>query len=396
MRDPDLLDLETWADDDEEATAADAFAPPHVVHVTQYLTEGAAAFMRSVMAEVETLGWRQTLTLGRRADRAAEIERGIPCSVSLIELPDRARSKLRYARALARVLDEFALQPDPLVVHLHAVETGLIERVLLARLRRRALCYCTPDLGSLLNPLRPVARASHRVLERVAGRLPLTPVCRCVAVGQVLARAWGRPAYVVEEPIDDCFLDVVARDAEPPTVICVGRPAEHNAPDVFAQLALRFEIDEVPARFVWVGDGDAAQVARLRASAVDVVRCGSARELAQALAGASIFVQPSVWEGVPKSLIRAMAAGLPCVALDAPNHRDLIVHGRTGFLVRDLDDFDRHVRWLLTEPEARRWLGAAARRAVRARFARTRFRAALLRLYGQPDAAETGRGPLHA
>ena len=72
---------------------------------------------------------------------------------------------------------------------------------------------------------------------------------------------------------------------------------------------------------------------------------------------------------MPVSLMSAMAAGLPCVVTDVASHRDVVIHGKTGFIVRDIDDFDRHVRWLIDEPELRRRLGEAARRECRQRFA---------------------------
>ena len=48
-----------------------------------------------------------------------------------------------------------------------------------------------------------------------------------------------------------------------------------------------------------------------------------------------MFILPSDYEGMPNSLIEAMAVGLPCIATDCPcgGPRDLIQNGKNGLLV---------------------------------------------------------------
>ena len=391
MARPDTLQLAQWPSD---ATLPRTVTQVHVVHVTQCLSEGPLAFVMRVIAALDELGFRQTLVHTAAPDCPAPDLDALR-RVAFVEVP-LAESRFAHSRALARVLRRLTAEAEPVTVHLHAVGPGLYERILLASLPRGAARLFTPHAMPLLNPRRPLTRAMHRALERLASFLPIAPVGRGVGEAQTLARAWRRPAFVLEHPIDDCFFAVEPRASEPPVVVCVGRPSGHNAPELFAQLALRFEIDELPARFVWIGDGDAAHEARLRAAGVHVTGHLANRDVAEMLAGATVYLQTSVWEGMPVSLMSAMAAGLPCVVADVASHRDVVIHGKTGFIVRDIDDFDRHVRWLLDEPELRRRLGEAARRECRQRFATERFRAALQHLYGTQRAARSAPARIEA
>jgi glycosyltransferase involved in cell wall biosynthesis len=50
-------------------------------------------------------------------------------------------------------------------------------------------------------------------------------------------------------------------------------------------------------------------------------------------AWADCFVLPSRREGMSNALLEAMAAGLPCIANDIPPNREVLDHGRAGFLV---------------------------------------------------------------
>ncbi len=47
---------------------------------------------------------------------------------------------------------------------------------------------------------------------------------------------------------------------------------------------------------------------------------------------ADCFLNPSLYEGMPNTVLEAMACGLPVVASDIPGNNDLVRHGETGFL----------------------------------------------------------------
>src|SRR5207244_1912357 len=61
------------------------------------------------------------------------------------------------------------------------------------------------------------------------------------------------------------------------------------------------------------------------------------------LAASDVFVYPSPWEGSPNAVIEAMAAGVPVVVSDIAAHREIIEHGRTGFLASDPESMARCV-----------------------------------------------------
>lgn len=46
-----------------------------------------------------------------------------------------------------------------------------------------------------------------------------------------------------------------------------------------------------------------------------------------------VYLQPSLWEGMPNALLEAMACGCCCIASDAGGIPEIIVHGENGFLL---------------------------------------------------------------
>lgn len=85
------------------------------------------------------------------------------------------------------------------------------------------------------------------------------------------------------------------------------------------------------------------------------------------LAGADIFVLPTYREGLPRSVIEAMAAGLAIVTTRIPACEELVTHGANGLLVpvRDVPALQRALDVLAADRELRHRMGQASRiRAV--------------------------------
>ncbi len=79
----------------------------------------------------------------------------------------------------------------------------------------------------------------------------------------------------------------------------------------------------------------------------------------------TLYVQPSRYEGHPKTIFEAMSSGLPVVVGDAPGIRQFIQHGKTGWLCGEPPDSIRHgIETLLANAELRAKMGQAARQHV--------------------------------
>ena len=86
------------------------------------------------------------------------------------------------------------------------------------------------------------------------------------------------------------------------------------------------------------------------------------------LASSWALAMPSVKEGWGLAVLEAAANGTPTVAFRAAGGlRESVLHGTTGLLADDLDEFTRHLAWVLLNRHLRERLGEAAR-AHAARF----------------------------
>ena len=97
---------------------------------------------------------------------------------------------------------------------------------------------------------------------------------------------------------------------------------------------------------------------------------GERDDVGELLAAADLFVLSSRSEGLPLSILEAMAAGLPVVASDVGGVPELVVDGETGLLVPPGDPhaLAAAIDRLLDDPDLRRRLGAAGRLRVSEQF----------------------------
>jgi len=92
---------------------------------------------------------------------------------------------------------------------------------------------------------------------------------------------------------------------------------------------------------LFCGVGEQETLLRERAEALGVAQrvrfLGFRRDVAALLHAADAFLFPSFQEGLPVSLMEAMAAGLPCVASRVRGSSDLIISGESGYLCAPTD-----------------------------------------------------------
>ena len=91
---------------------------------------------------------------------------------------------------------------------------------------------------------------------------------------------------------------------------------------------------------------------------------GYRADIARILNAADIFALPSHREGMPRSIIEAMFAGLPVVATDIRGSREEVVDGETGILVPVSDEvaLARALQTLAADAMLRRRYGDAGRK----------------------------------
>jgi glycosyltransferase involved in cell wall biosynthesis len=102
-----------------------------------------------------------------------------------------------------------------------------------------------------------------------------------------------------------------------------------------------------------------------------VTYLGEVRDVRPHLAACSVFVLPSFYrEGIPRSILEAMATGRPIITTESPGCRDTVIEGGNGFIVppRNANALARAMERFLAEPELARRMGKRSRQLAAEKF----------------------------
>lgn len=125
---------------------------------------------------------------------------------------------------------------------------------------------------------------------------------------------------------------------------------------------------------VLVGDGPATDEVKKTVEQMEIKKwvhfLGFVSDVRSIYKDLDLFVSSSNQEGMPNSILEAMAMGVPVVATDVGGNAELIENGKEGFLTPagSLDGLAQSMIKLIEEPLLRKKIAEAARRKIENNF----------------------------
>ena len=156
-------------------------------------------------------------------------------------------------------------------------------------------------------------------------------------------KAFRDKSIIIPNPINEDYIVPLYDGKRKKNIVTAGRLVEQKNHKLLIEAFSKVSDEFKDYNLIIYGKGD------LKEDLVDqikklnlknrVILAGEVDSIKEKIYDASLFVLSSIYEGMPNSLIEAMALGLPCISTDCPcgGPRFLINNGVNGILV-PLDD----------------------------------------------------------
>jgi glycosyltransferase involved in cell wall biosynthesis len=346
--------------------------PAHVVYVLPVLhPAGAERIVAELAKRIAARGYT-TSVICLEDDQALIGRELTDAGVAVTGLHLSRRRTLRCAAALAGALPS----SRPLIVHAHLFHANLAARLAIGHLaesgRRGVHVLSTVHIAE--RRFRPW----QFLLDRFTAKMAEAEICVSPFVATFHQQRTGLPEAffpVIENGID------LGRFTPDPSrvplagnsrrVLSVGRlDRQKDFPTLlraWPQISAAFP----EATLSIAGDGpEKHRLLRLRSSLKlrGVEFLGHVKDIPGLLRQADLYVQPSAWEGLPLTVVEAMACRLPIIVTSADSLPDMICDGVTGLIVpkHDSPALAAAVLSLLKDPvRAQRFATAAHAEALR-------------------------------
>jgi glycosyltransferase involved in cell wall biosynthesis len=360
---------------------------------------GAQSWVAGITSRLSKMGYRVSIAC---PDDASSVSHFNGCGEVI---PTRVRyskltpwSDLRYFVELLSLLRERRFD----VVHLSAAKAALYGR-LAARAAGVPIVIFNAHGFPFHDFINPAARITLATIEKLLSRYCTDVVVCCGEAVRAYALSHnivpGSRLVTIENGVEipetlperDTARRALGLPPDAAVIVTVGRLARQKAPENFLQAAALVTREVRGARFLLVGDGPLKShlqtLAERLGIAASVQFLGFRDDVPLILRAADIFALFSRWEGLPLTILEAMAAERPVVATAVDGNVEAVQHGRTGLIspAEDIDRFAMNLTTLVRAPDRAREMGSAGRRLVEERFCVERMAHELSDLYQRLD-----------
>lgn len=270
-----------------------------------------------------------------------------------------------------------AIKPD--VVHLHSSKAGVLGRIACCFVSPKPLVFNTPHgYAFQRTDISPYAKKMYWCIEKYFQKIFGGITIACGDSEFELAKQLGK-AEMIRNGID---ISTIQNHLQPVsnaklTIGIAGRITAARNPKLFNTIAQQFP----EYQFVWIGDGEE----RNQITAPNIKITGwflEKKQVYEQINALDIYLQTSLWEGLPIAVLEAMALMKPVIATKINGNKDTVIPNETGFLFQEISELASHFK-NLEDPITRTQLGKNAEERCKLLFDTTKNFTALTELYQQ-------------
>ena len=241
--------------------------------------------------------------------------------------------------------------------------------------------------GSTLKPILPI-RLTYQIIACLSDRIIVISNASMKHIMTYTAKNNISKLHLIQNGVNisdfknasqnerDLFRKNLKLNEQCKLVVCIGNLIESKGQIDLVEAARIVTKRLKDVYFIMVGDGDSPYISQIRSKICEynlqkrVIIYGWVKNISQVYNSIDLLVSTSRLEAFGRTIIEAMAAEKPVVAVRAGGPEEIIIEGETGFLVSkgDIEMLADSITKLLIDDKMAKRMGQAGKDVVKERF----------------------------
>lgn len=325
-----------------------------VVHITETFVTGIYSYIKDISISMDNDDRFENIVI-YSDNREGRINESFPQKTRLIKLDMGREINFKQDKKSSFELHKLLTELKPDVLHLHSSKAGFLGRFVAVFLKKKPKVYYTANGFSFLRTdISKTKQRFYYFLEKVIAKFSNSITIGCGDTEYEHAKKLGK-AVLVRNGVDVTNLQKFVKpqlNATKLTVGILGRISAQRNPTFFNDLAFAFK----DINFLWIGGGELQ--ADLTAPNIKVTGWFTDKQEGyDFLNVVDIYLQTSLWEGLPIAVLEAMAFEKPVIASNVIGNKDAVVHGVTGYLFNNFEEACDQINKLKDDSNLRENMG---------------------------------------
>ena len=260
-------------------------------------------------------------------------------------------------------------QPD--IIHCHSAKAGILGRI--AGFYLKVKTFYTPHAYSYLSQKNKIKRSIYKLIEKTISNLPAkTLACSTseynravkeLKINKKKVRLWNNS---IEEHIDLTSIDIPL-DLPEKYICTIGRPSYQKNTELLINSIIDVKTQIKDIHLIILGAGlyspslekinNLIEKHQLKSN-VTIIPWLDRLSTLKILEKSLFYISTSKYEGLPYSLIEALALSKPCIVTNVDGNKDLVSNKENGFVVNeDKLEIAEKIILLLTQDLLRQEMG---------------------------------------
>lgn len=311
-----------------------------ILHISETFVAGVYTYIKDINQFFKNIDNVDSYVIysGNRKDTDREkFKTDFPKSSTLIEVSmTREITPIQDFKSTVALFKQIRkIKPD--VIHLHSSKAGVIGRVA-SKAYPKAKLYYTPNGYSFLREdVSNFKKSLFRIIEKWINKMFGGVTIACGDTEFEYAQKIGKALLVRNGVEINSVYKFKQQNSDKNknqfVVGTMGRLSPQKNPDLFNKIALK--MPEV--KFIWIGDGELSNL--ITATNIEVTGWMPREKALETVNQFDVYIQTSLWEGLPFTIIEAMILEKPIIANNVIGNKDAVKNKYNGFLCNSLDLF---------------------------------------------------------